>query len=51
MDYRKFGVGTKVWFPVAVPGALFHSVTAMQFRVTVKSSAQALKRPLKSRSA
>ncbi len=23
MDYRRFGVGTKVWFPVAVPGALF----------------------------
>lgn len=23
MDYRRFGVRTKVWFPVAVPGALF----------------------------
>ncbi len=23
MDYRRFGVGTTVWFPVAVPGALF----------------------------
>lgn len=23
MDYRGFGVGTTVWFPVAVPGALF----------------------------
>jgi amidase len=23
MDYRVFGVGTTVWFPVAVPGALF----------------------------
>lgn len=23
MDYRGFGPGTKVWFPVAVPGALF----------------------------
>jgi amidase len=23
MDYRRFGVGTRVWFPVAVPGALF----------------------------
>jgi acetamidase/formamidase len=24
MDYRRFGPGTKVWLPVAVPGALFH---------------------------
>ena len=23
MDYRGFGPGTTVWFPVAVPGALF----------------------------
>jgi amidase len=23
MDYRRFGPGTTVWFPVAVPGALF----------------------------
>lgn len=23
MDYRRFGTGTRVWFPVAVPGALF----------------------------
>ncbi len=23
MDYRRFGVGTRVWFPVAVEGALF----------------------------
>lgn len=23
MDYRGFGVGTTIWFPVAVPGALF----------------------------
>jgi acetamidase/formamidase len=23
MDYRRFGVGTTVWFPVAVTGALF----------------------------
>ena len=24
MDYRRFGPGTTVWLPVAVPGALFH---------------------------
>jgi acetamidase/formamidase len=24
MDYRLFGPGTTVWFPIAVPGALFH---------------------------
>jgi acetamidase/formamidase len=24
MDYRRFGPGTTVWFPVAAPGALFH---------------------------
>jgi amidase len=39
MDYRGFGPGATVWFPVAVPGALFSLATATRRKATARSSA------------
>ena len=41
MDYRRFGPGTTVWFPVAAPGALFFLGDCHACRATARSSAPA----------
>ena len=51
MDYRGFGPGATVWFPVAVPARCSSSVTATRRRETARSSVQASKPASRSRCA